>query len=169
MGYYKDQRARTIELAPEIRPMKGCTPMKLMISELIEATPKEAEEEAPKTTPATVKQGLAARNSRPNGPEDLSWADGGSLSLTNKDHRDEGLWAFDTCNPNAWAGAKKYLERTQADFVVVREAKIASRECVGTEQPQGTLDGRRRLVRVQSLRLMVNQLGWLSVGGHTLG
>ena len=52
----------------------------------------------------------------------------------NKDHRDEGLWAFDTCNANAWAGAKKYLERTQADFVAVQEAKITSGECADVEQ-----------------------------------
>ena len=90
--------------------------MKLMINELLEATPKEAGEEAPKTTPATIKQRLAARSSNPNGLEDLSCADDGALSLINKEHRLEGLWAFDTCNPNAWAGANKYLERAQADF-----------------------------------------------------
>ena len=90
--------------------------MKLLINELIEATPKEAEDMAPKTSPATIKQRLTARSSRPDGSEDLSWADDGSLSALSKDHRAEGLWAFDTCNSNAWAGATNYLERTQADF-----------------------------------------------------
>lgn len=101
LGYYKDEQIRTIELPPEIRPMGKCTPMKLMISELLEATPKEAEEYAPKTTPATVKVGLARSNPNPDGPEDLSCADDGSLSLLSKEHRLEGLWAFATCDPNA--------------------------------------------------------------------
>ena len=91
LGYYKDEKVRTIELAPEIRPMEKCTPMKLIVSELREATPKEADEDAPKTTPATVKVRLARSNPTPDGPEDLSWDDGGSLSLLNKEHRPEGL------------------------------------------------------------------------------
>ena len=78
LGYYKDEKVRTIELAQAIRPMEKCTPMKLMISELLEATPKEAEEYAPKTTPATVKVRLARINPTPDGLEDLSWADVGS-------------------------------------------------------------------------------------------
>ena len=117
LGYYKEQAGRVIKLAPEVWPMQGCTPMKIMINEFIEATPKEAEEVVPKTMPPTIKQMFAARDTRPSGPEDLSWADDGFMSLLNKDHRNEGLWAFDTCNANAWAGAKTYLERTQADFV----------------------------------------------------
>ena len=108
--------------------------MKLMISELIEATSKEVEEEAPKITPATIKQRLVTRSSRPDGLEECSWADDGSMSLMSKDHRDEGLWAFDTCNAKVWTGANKYLERTQADFVVVQEAKITSGEGADIEQ-----------------------------------
>ena len=62
LGYYKDVTVRTIELAPEVRPMESCTPMKLMISELLGATLKEAKEDSPKTTPATVKERLARRS-----------------------------------------------------------------------------------------------------------
>ena len=103
--------------------MRGCTPTKLMISELLEATPKEANESSPKTTPATVKERLTRRNPTPNGPDDLSWADDGSLSLPSKQHWFEGLWAFDTCNPKPWPGAKKYLERIQADCVAIQKGK----------------------------------------------
>ena len=134
LGYYKDEKVSTIELAPEIRPMEKCTPMKLMISELLEATPKEAEEDAPKTTLATVKVRLGRSNPTLDGLEDLSCADDGSLSLLSKEHRLEGLCAFDTCNSNAWAGARKYLERTQADFVAIQEAKISNDERADTEQ-----------------------------------
>ena len=50
--------------------MQGCDPMKLMSSELLEATPNEAKESSPKTTPATVKERLTRRNPTPNGPGD---------------------------------------------------------------------------------------------------
>ena len=109
LGYYKDAAVTTLELAREILPMQGCAPTKLLISELLEATPKEAKENSPKTTPATVKERLARRNPTPNGPDDSSRADDGPLSLISKQHWFEGLWAFDTCNPNAWPGAKKCL------------------------------------------------------------
>ena len=77
LGYYEDETVRTIELAPEIRPMESSTPMKL----LLETTPKEAKENSPKTTPVAVKERLARRSPTPNGPDDLSWADDGSLSV----------------------------------------------------------------------------------------
>lgn len=32
------------------------------------------------------------------------------------------------------AGAKKYLERTQADFVAIQETKISKNDCADTEQ-----------------------------------
>ena len=75
LGYYKDEKVRTIELTPTIRPMGKCTPMKLWISELLEATPKDAEEDAPKSTPATVKVRLARSNPTPDGLENSSWVD----------------------------------------------------------------------------------------------
>ena len=134
LGYYREQQATVIRLAPDIIPMHGCTPMKITISELINATVKEEQDTAPRTSPPTVKQRLVARCTRADGPEDLSWADDGSLSMISKDHREEGLWAFDTCNPNAWPGAKKYLEKTQADFVAVQEAKVPAGEAEDAEQ-----------------------------------
>ena len=51
-----------------------------------------------------------------------------------KQHWKAGLWTFDTCNANAWPGAKKYLEKTQADFVAVRESKLPKTECNDAEQ-----------------------------------
>ena len=65
---------------------------------------------------------------------DLSWAEDGSLFPMSKQHWKDGLWAFITCNANAWPGANKYLEETQADFVAIQEANLANAECA---------DGRR--------------------------
>ena len=75
--------------------------MKLMIEDLLKATPKEAKEEAPKTTPGTVKERLGRKSPDPDGPMDLSWAQDGSLLAMSKKHWKEGLWASDTCNANA--------------------------------------------------------------------
>jgi len=128
IGYYKDKPAKIIELVKEFVPMIACTPLELMISEILEVPPR--------TTPATAKERLRlSRDSpSPNGIDDLSWADDGSLSALSKQHWHQGLWAFDTCNANAWSGAKKYLEKTQADFVAVQEAKIPKEECADNEQ-----------------------------------
>ena len=38
-------------------------------------------------------------------------------------HRDEGLWAIDTVNPNSSGGALKYLSSSNAEIVLVQEAK----------------------------------------------
>ena len=136
ISYYKDGQARVASLAGEILPMRRRTPMKLMVEALLKATPKEAKEEAPKTTPGTVKErpARAKRSHDHDGPMDLSWAEHGSLSLMSKKHRKEGLWALDTCSANAWPGAKRYPEKTQADFVAVQEAKLAKAECADAEQ-----------------------------------
>ena len=56
IGYYKDEPSKTIELTKEVLPMFGCTPLKIMISEILEATPKEAKEAPPRTTPSAVKE-----------------------------------------------------------------------------------------------------------------
>ena len=105
-----------------------------MISELLEATPKEANEDSPKTTPATVKERLARSTPTPDGPGYLSWVDDGSFSVLSKEHRMEGLWAFDTCHPNARVGAREYLEQIQVGFVAIQEAKITKGEGADTEQ-----------------------------------
>ena len=65
---------------------------------------------------------------------DLTRAEDGSLSAMSKKRWREGLWAFDTCNANAWAGTKTYMERSQADYVAVQEAKLAKTEVAGSEQ-----------------------------------
>ena len=68
LGYYKVRVSTVIKLTPELRPMQNCTRMQIMISDLVDATAKEAKEEAPKTSPAPVKQRLTARSTRANGP-----------------------------------------------------------------------------------------------------
>ena len=54
IGYYKDGAVRTLELIQEIRPMHNCIPMKIIISEIVEATPTYAKYNTPTTMPAAV-------------------------------------------------------------------------------------------------------------------
>ena len=54
-GYYKDAAITTVSLAQELLPVGNCTPMKLMLDDLLKATPKEANEEAPNTAPGTKR------------------------------------------------------------------------------------------------------------------
>ena len=42
--------------------------------------------------------------------DDLRWPDDGSLAAACKSHVKAGLWAIDTFNANAWAGAARYLK-----------------------------------------------------------
>ena len=56
--------------------------------------------------------------------DDLRWPDDGSLAAACKSHVKAGLWAIDTFNANAWAGAARYLKCTAADFVLGQETKV---------------------------------------------
>ena len=169
LAYYKEQQATVIKLAPEIFPMQSCTPMKIIINELINATTKEEKEPAPKTSPATVKQRLDARSTKVDGPEDLSWADDGSMSMMNKDHREEGLWAFDTCNPNAWPGPKSTWKRPRQTLWLCRKRRSRKEKQKMQSKLPGTPVGGLRLEHVLSLRLKASQRAWLYAGGPTLG
>ncbi len=49
-------------------------------------------------------------------------------------HRDNGLWAIDTANPNSWDGAKRYIEASAADIVAIQEIKLRKGEPILTAQ-----------------------------------
>ncbi len=49
-------------------------------------------------------------------------------------HRDNGLWAIDTANPNSWDGAKRYIEASAADVVAIQEIKLREGEPILTAQ-----------------------------------
>ena len=134
LGYYRDDPTCEVSLANELLPMSGCAPLKLRIEELLSATTKEADDKPPTTSPETVTTRLSRQAPEPNGPLDLYWNDDGSLSAMSNQHRKDGMWAFDTCNANAWPGAKEYLAKTQADFVAVQEARLQDAGCKGVEQ-----------------------------------
>ena len=146
--------------------MHSYTPMKLMISEILEATPKEAKEATPTTTPGTVMERLSRKTPSPNGRDGLSLADDGSLSLLSKQHWFDGLWAFDTCNPNAWLVPKSTLKEARLTSLPSKRQRYLIASVRTLIRRQGTQDGKLRLGRVPSLRPMESPQVLPSVVGH---
>ena len=56
-------------------------------------------------------------------------------------HREQGLWAVDTVNPNAWPAAAAYLKQTSFDFCCVQEAKLMAGDVVNTACQVGCFCG----------------------------
>ena len=53
-----------------------------------------------------------------------NWSLQDAISASDCSHRDHGLWAVETANPNAWSGATEYLSSSAADFLAFQEAKV---------------------------------------------
>ena len=53
-----------------------------------------------------------------------AWPNDLSLAMNDVSHREAGLFAIDTVNPNAWGGGAEYLQRTSADVVLCQEVKL---------------------------------------------
>ena len=47
-----------------------------------------------------------------------------TVRLSDQSHRDQGLWAFDTVNPNVWPGVAEYLAGTSADGVMMQDTTV---------------------------------------------
>ena len=50
----------------------------------------------------------------------VQWIDQLTVKAGDESHREAGLWAFETVNPNAMPGATEHLALTKADFVVIQ-------------------------------------------------
>jgi exonuclease III len=48
-------------------------------------------------------------------------------------HRRKGLLASDSLNGNAWPAAEEYCGQSEADVVLIQEAKVAEADLVDTE------------------------------------
>jgi len=55
----------------------------------------------------------------------VPWIDQLSVKALDTSHRDAGMWAFETYNPNAMKGAAEHMAHTAADFVAFQETKVA--------------------------------------------
>ena len=72
-----------------------------------------------------------------NGPWErgsLLWPHDQEVPINDLSHRDQGWWAVDAVNPNAWPAAREYMHRTSTDVVLVAETKVSASETALAEQ-----------------------------------
>ena len=129
-GYYKEGAIHPEPTKPKCTPK--IQPVKLNLSGLLQeqnltgdprraALADEADKcnnskaRARKLKKEKARAGVKADETQISMPEQVGTKD--------TSHRDEGLWAFDSANPNPWAGAEEYLSFTGADFVGIQETK----------------------------------------------
>ena len=62
-----------------------------------------------------------------------------TVKACEESHREAGLWAFETVNPNAMPGATEHLALTKADFVVIQETKVAQSSVKDVETAAGNV------------------------------
>ncbi len=86
-------------------------------------------DEAP-TEPMTAEQErTAARPARARGKRRRPGANGAAFPLpcectrADPSHRDFGVWAIDTINPNAWIGAADHARLSSADVILAQETR----------------------------------------------
>ena len=56
--------------------------------------------------------------------DDWKWHNDRSLATADATHRQAGLFAIDTVNPNGAKAAAEYMSRTSADMVLIQEVKL---------------------------------------------
>ena len=130
-GYYKEGVAHpeptkpqcTTKMLPAKLNLSGLLRERNLIGEPRRATLADEDDkcnnskaQARKLKKRKARAGVKADETQISMPEQVGTKD--------TSHRDEGLWAFDSANPNAWAGAEEYLSCTGADFVGVQETKV---------------------------------------------
>lgn len=148
LGYYRDGMviATPIDLVTLLRPPVGLPPIRLDLQVLVQGTLPvpgcgdcAGATAAPRTKPARRAPRHARRQpehaSGDRQPRCCPEPPDGPLAFDDVSHQKAGLWAIDTCNPNAWPAALDYLRVTAADFVVLQETKLRGEEaCAAAEQ-----------------------------------
>lgn len=82
------------------------------------------EEEAPRVGKTRKQKKNGSRAAKAMGAIEHMIEDA-SVDLADISHREKGLWAIDTANPNAWGGAAEILESSSADAIAIQETRVA--------------------------------------------
>ena len=90
---------------------------------------------------------------------DVTWANDGSTSAASKGHRERGLWAIDTTNPNAWGGLTEYMGASTADLMVGQETKV-----LAADKTEG-----EALLRNKGWKASLEPCGSTELDGRTAG
>ena len=129
LGYYKDggpeamhaPKGSLFDLAPVVLKLDGLIPIKDRIGDLNTATMQDDK---------VKEQKKNARKDKASKSRARRFKEGQAISLSktvkgeDDSHRELGLWAIDTANPNAWNGATEYFSSSAADFMAVQETRV---------------------------------------------
>ena len=147
LGYHRDG-GPTISVMDEVWPLHGTPPVTLVVDELVPPTscpPPQTPRTAPnRSRRRKRKQGGSTRigpealqPTKLNGETQLcsggehlgldsqcpTWPDDGSLAAGCEQHRQQGLWAVDSVNPDCWPSALEYLKMSAADLALIQECR----------------------------------------------
>ena len=108
-------------LAPAELKLDGLIPDLQRIGDPLKATMQDdkVNEQKKEARKHKTKKARAA-----NAGNAESWILKAAIEGSDCSHRDHGLWAVETANPNAWNGATEYLNSSAADFLAFQETKV---------------------------------------------
>ena len=132
LGYYKegvedDQlgppevEVTVSDLLPVTLKLVGLLADEDRMGNPLEATMQDEEAELQKKE---KKKSKGKRNRAGKFKESIEICIKEAVKAGDKSHRELGLWAVDTANPNAWGGATEYLCSSAADFIALQEVKV---------------------------------------------
>ena len=137
LGYYIDAGPiQHVNLSDLLHPLEAAPPVPIELVKCVSDTEKRR---APFTAPTPCRRRERPRKAGVVGFEaslheaDAIWPDDGSLSMKSTQHRRKGMFAIDSLNENAWPAAEEYCGQTEADLILIQEAKIAEPELINTE------------------------------------
>ena len=135
LGYYKDgvPEKQPVQLSTLLWPTANVEPVRLELSKMLEVqvtigNPVKAtfEDEVVKQDKKKSKKDKkeSARGSPAGNSPVNQFLKETMVNFGDATHRDEGWWAVDSVNPNAWPGAVEAMSSSAADFLTVQEAKV---------------------------------------------
>ena len=80
-----------------------------------------------------VRKQKASKTRAANVKNTDEWHVAEAIKGEDRSHREHGLWAVETANPNAWSGAIEYLNSSAADFMAVQETKVDKEKVADAE------------------------------------
>lgn len=108
-------------IAPVVLKLDGLIPDLQRIGDPLEATMQDekVKEQRKKTRKHKARRMRAAKVEKAD-----EWLIEEAIKGDDCRHRDYGLLAVETANPNAWSGATEHLNSSAADFMAMQETKV---------------------------------------------
>ena len=153
LGYYKDI-CIPVKNADVVQPIRSKAVVRIELDELVpaETPPVHSQQDTTNSYSANAsaaqppqvtktrrgkrrgQRGIVSVLDGPWERDSLLWPINQHVPIADLSHRDQGWWAVDAVNPNAWPAARGYMHRTSADAVLIAEAKVPADETALAEQ-----------------------------------